>query len=206
MLNLDLMERLYNAKAFDRLLHAVVNNGLETPLPLRVRLSNAPAGAVAIALRRAVQLDYGRSDLTDRMARFLLAAQADDGSFDSDPLITAAAAAAWGRLLADRHADPDPHVAHAREAALVALAAMQDDDGLFQAAADRTEQDRALTAAFVLFLLAGDDTFRQTVRIADLCRWFEQRHDRLDRDTERLWRMSRKAPKRTRRRRAALAA
>ena len=118
MLNLDLIERLYDAKAFDRLLDAVVANGLELPLPLRVRLSQAPAGAVAVALRRAVQLAYGQSDLTDRMAKPLLAAQEDDGSFDSDPLITAAAVAAWGRLLADRRAEPDSPVAHAREAAM----------------------------------------------------------------------------------------
>ena len=206
MLNLDLIERLYDAKAFDRLLDAVVANGLELPLPLRVRLSQAPAGAVAVALRRAVQLAYGQSDLTDRMAKSLLAAQEDDGSFDSDPLITAAAVAAWGRLLADRRAEPDSPVAHAREAAMAALAGMQDDDGLFHAASDRTEEDRALTASFVLFLLAGDDTFRRTLRIADLCSWFEQRHDQLDSAAERLWRMSRTPTKPTRRRRAALAA
>ena len=200
MLNLQLIERLFDAKAFDRLLSGVVANGLELPLPLQVRLSQAPAGAVAMALRRATELAYGGTDLARRLAGFLLMDQAEDGSFDADPLITAAAAAALGRLPAQRDAGIGPTIVHAKEAAIVALAGMQAEDGLFFSSMDRSSEDRALTAAFVLFLLGGDDLFRRAIRIADLCRWFEQRHDQLDRSTRRLWRMSGVGVRRTRRR------
>ena len=82
MLNLNLIERLFDAKAYDRLLSAVAANGLELPLPLQVRLSQAPAGAVAMALRRTTELAYGRTDLAHRLAGFLLASQGEDGSFE----------------------------------------------------------------------------------------------------------------------------
>ena len=200
MLNLNLIERLFDAKAFDRLLNSVAANGLELPLPLQVRLSQAPAGGVAMALRRATELAYGRTDLARRLSDFLLADQGEDGSFDGDPLITAAAAAALGRLPTQRDTDIGPTIVYAREAAIVALAGMQAEDGLFFSDIDRSSEDRALTAAFVLFLLGGDDLFRRAIRIADLCRWFEQRHDQLDRSTRRLWRMSGVGVRKTRRR------
>ena len=205
MLSTDLIGRLFGGQRYDRLLAVVVANGLELPLPLRVRLSQAPAGAVALGLRRAVELSYSRTPLSRQMAQFLLDTQDDNGAFEADTVITGAAAAALGRLLAE-HPAAQPAVRQARERALAALAEMQHDDGLFQSPNDRTLEDRALAAAFVLFLLAGDDGFRQAVRIADLWNWFEQRHERLDRATERLWRMSRAETKAPRRRKAALAA
>ncbi len=67
---------------------------------------------------------------------------------------------------------------------------MQDQDGLFNAPADRTEQDRALTAAFILLLLVRDDEFRQSVRSAELFDWFEQHQDQLEPQTRRLWTMA----------------
>ena len=74
--------------------------------------------------------------------------------------------------------------------ALMALAAMQCDDGLFGFDQDRTEQDRALVAAFVLYMLSGDCEFRQAIRFADLSRWFEQNHNGLDDATAQLWQLS----------------
>ncbi len=191
MLSLNLIERLFDAREFDRLLDSVAGNGLELPLPLRIGLSQAAAGVVAVALRRTVDLSYTHTLLAERMATFLLAAQSDDGSFDADPLITAAAAAAWGRMLTERHAGPGSPIAAGRTMAMAALAQMQTDDGLFRSTNDRSLEDMEMTAAFVLFLLGNDDAFCSAIRIADLCRWFEQRHARLDRMTQRLWQMSR---------------
>ena len=206
MLSIHMIERLFDGGSFDRLLNAVAANGLELPLPLRVRLSQAPAGAVALGLRRVVELTYGPTALSGRMTRFLLDVQHADGSFGDDPAITAAAAAALGRLLAEQPPAPALAVAQARQTALAALAAMQADDGLFDVGIERSLEDRALTAAFVLLLLGGDETFHQAVRSAELCRWFEQRHGRLDRLTERLWRMSRAETRVPRRPNAAVAA
>ena len=43
---------------------------------------------------------------------------------------------------------------------------MQDEHGLFSHGDDHTEQDRALTSAFVLFLLARLAGFREAARFA----------------------------------------
>jgi len=56
--------------------------------------------------------------------------------------------------------------------------------------ADHTEQDRALTSVFVLFLLARLGSFREAVRFADLMTWLDERADRLDEDTQQLYHMA----------------
>ena len=206
MLTVNLIQRLIDQRAFDRLLEAVSANGMQLPLPLRVRLGQTPSAPLALGLRRLVELTYHRTALSRQMARLLLDSQDADGSFDGDPVITATAVAALGRLLAEQPSAGDSAICQARVHALAALAAMQDDDGLFRTASDRTREDRAMAAAFVLYQLGGDDAFRQTVRIADLWRWFEQHDDRLDGPTQGLWRMGRCQIGTPRRPDAALAA
>jgi hypothetical protein len=96
-----------------------------------------------------------------------------------------AAAAAIAQVTQD-----DAALAPLGERVLADLAATQRDDGLLAGPDDRTQQDRALTSAFVLCLLAGDERFRQTVRFADLMSWFEQHADELDGQTRSLWRLA----------------
>ena len=191
MLSVNLIDRFFRARRYEPLLEGLATNGMVLPLPLRVRLSQSPVPAVALGLRRLVELTYGPTSLSGEMTGFLLAAQAEDGSFDGDPLATAAAAAALGRVIHEQPAAADQAVTAARGRALAALAAMQNDSDLFDGCDDGTEQDRALTGAFVLYLLAGDDDFRQSVRYGDLMNWFEQHRDRLDADTNQLWRIAR---------------
>lgn len=190
MLSINLIERLFEAKRFCRLLEAVADNGLGLPLPLRVRLSQSPVPALAMALGRVLDLAYGHSSLSRQMADELLTHQREDGSFGGDPLVTACGAAALGRLLDEPVADDADILGRAHESALAALGGMQDGQGLFQCDNDRTDQQRELIAAFILFLLAGDERFRTSVRMAELLDWFDRRHNRLDDDTTRLWRMA----------------
>jgi hypothetical protein len=189
VLTVNNIQKLFDAKAYGRLLNAVAGNGLELPRALGARLARVPAGAVALGLRRVVELTYHPTDLSGRMAQFLIATQDRDGSFERDPVVTAMAAAAWGRMLAEQPAGATPQIVAAKEHALGALALMQQDDGLFDTSADWTCADRALTGAFVFYTLADDEAFGKAVNIAALWRWFEQRHRTLERDTERLWRM-----------------
>jgi hypothetical protein len=191
MLSVNLIERLFEARRFCRLLEAVADNGLGLPLPLRVRLSQSPVPAVAMGLGRVLDLTYGHTALSRQMAAELLSHQREDGSFGGDPLITACGAATLGRLLDEPATDHADVIGRAHEGALAALASMQGGDGLFQCDNDRTDQQRELIAAFILFLLAADERFRTSLRMAELLDWFDCRHDHMDDDTRRLWRMAR---------------
>lgn len=190
MISVNLIQRLFETRRHEQLLDAIAANGMELPLPLRARLAQTDIAPVALGLKRVTELTYGPTALTSTMTRYLLDRTQNSADYSRDPLATAAVAAA----LADpgngmQSADDDAE--QARYAAIAALAGMQADDGLFTSPDDRSEQDRALVAAFVLLLLAGDETFRLAVRTADLFNYFDEREDRLDRATERLWRMAR---------------
>ncbi|MEX0655053.1 MAG: hypothetical protein WD534_00315 [Phycisphaeraceae bacterium] len=194
MLSLHRIQKQFTTGDHEKLLDGVLANGLRLPLPLRVRLSQGPAAAIALGLRRVVELTYGPTPLSRAMTDALLACQTDTGAFTADdqpdPLVTAAAVAAMSLVRADHPAAVTPALEAAHERALVALAQMQGADGLFHAGDDRSDADRARTAAFVLRLLAADAAFRQSVRLADLCNWFESRLPRLEPATADLYRLA----------------
>jgi hypothetical protein len=190
MITANLIQRHYQAGHLDQLLVAV-SGGLNLPLSLRIRLSQSPACALALGLRRLAELTYGPTDLGREMIDELLGCQDADGSFASDPLATACAAAALVRLGGERDQWADGRIEPACERALAALAAMQGDDGLLAYPTDRTWQQRALVNAFILFLLAHDAAFRAAMRLAELMDWFEQCQDRLEPATESYWLMAR---------------
>lgn len=205
MLSVNLIERLFNSGRHEQLLAAVAGNGLVLPLALRIRLTQSSVAAVALGLRRTVELTYGPTSLSRAMTRRLLEWQEPDGSFGRDPAVTATAVVALRRVLSDQpQVDSDGQIVAATEQALAALASMQSAEGDapavlpggFAASEDRCDRDAALTTAFVLYLLADDSAFRQAVRFADLLDWFEQHPHELDADTDRLWQMARTAPRR----------
>lgn len=194
MLTAHVIDRLIFAADTHRLVQSLADNGMVCPLPLRARLSH-PAAAHGLALRRLAQLTYGPTPTSRRLVADLLDRQQPDGSFpgssDRDPLATAAVAAAFDALLADHPLDDPAVLVNPRDRALAALAAMQQPDGTFAGPDDRTEQDRQLTSAFVLFLLGHDDAFRAAVRLADLLSYFDEHAGRLDPEITDLLEMSR---------------
>ena len=199
MLSMHLIDRLFRSGQYDKMLQGLSDNGMDLPLPLRVRLSQSPVSALALGLRRVVDLTYGPTPLSEQMVAGLLEAQDESGSFQGDPLATALAAGALTRLIHEHeslagHDDGsvvDPHLPVARDRALAALAGMQDGDGLFAFRNDRTWQDRALVGAFICWQLGGDDAFRAAVRFVDLLDWFEQHGDALERQTHQVWCLAR---------------
>ena len=196
MLSLNLIDRTLEQREYDRLLRELARNGLIMPLPLRIRLGQGPVAAVALGLRRVVELTYGPTPLARRLVAELLERQRPDGTFadDSDqpcPLATAAAVAALARLLQDQPAAADQYpLQPALSAAYTALATLQQSDALFACPADRTDDDRLLTSAFVLYLLAADTGFRGLSRFAELASRFEQAEDQLDAAVGDLWAMA----------------
>ncbi|MEO1235775.1 MAG: hypothetical protein AAFX76_03185 [Planctomycetota bacterium] len=191
MLSVSLIERTLDTRDYDRLLRGLDDNGLAMPLSLRLRLAEHPAGATGLGLRRLVELTYGPSALSRRLVRALLDDQCEDGTFSAsvgdgrDPLLTACALA--GLAAAADLTPDDPQLADALSRGVVALASLQDGDGLFTAPSDRSLGDRAATTAFILHLLAHHAAFRAAARLYDAHDWFERHGDRLDRSTRRLW-------------------
>ena len=191
MRSVDLIERHFRAGRLDQLLHGLSANGMDLTLALRIRLSQHPACALALALRRLTELAYGPSSLSRTMTSRLLDMQDSDGSFASDPLATACALAAFGQAHAQQQHLVDPEIGPACQRALAALAAMQADDGLISHPCDRTWQQRAMVSAFILHLLAHDAEFRGAIRLAEMMDWFEQHQDQLEPETEQDWLMAR---------------
>ncbi|MEX2216995.1 MAG: hypothetical protein WD768_22980 [Phycisphaeraceae bacterium] len=204
MLNVHQITRHLKAGHLDSLLRGTTPLGIELSLPLETRISQQPAAVIALALRRIVELTYGPAEACRLTLASLLRLANADGSFGdggTDPqgrsrgdcLATAAVADALSRMLSENHAThADRQAAFAsRDAALIALAGMQEADGLFISGNDRTQEDRTLTAAFILALLAGCAEFRSQVRFADLLNWFDDHSDRLDDTCDTLFRLAR---------------
>lgn len=193
MLSIHHIERYYRQGHFELLLRGVSPHAIELPLPLIVRLSQQPAAVVALALRRVTEMSYGPTRFSRVLVADLLRRQSPDGSFDGDPLSTAAAADALGRVLTEHGghgSQPVDRIAAARDAALVSLGVMQTGAGLLAGPADRTEQDAALSSAFILSLLACDPAFRAAVRYHDLLDYFADHDARLSDATAQLWRFA----------------
>ncbi len=193
MLSATHIQKLFDSGDHGRMIGCLAQNGAALPLPLQARLSQ-PAAAIGLGLRRLCELIYGPTSLSRAMVDTLIQSQLPDGTFagcvDRDPLTTAAAAAGLAASLREHQADMQSPSAEALDRAFVGLSAMQDDEGLFRHSDDRTEQDRALTSAFVLFLLARLPQFRESIRFAELMTWFDERADRLDEDTAQLYHMA----------------
>lgn len=192
MLSATHIQKLFESQDHSRMIGCLADNGTALPLPLQARLTQS-AAAIGLGLRRLSELTYGSTPLSRAMTEALLRQQQADGTFpgsvDRDPLTTAAAVAGLAAVLREQSI-PDARLSDALEQALAALAAMQDAQGLFRHSDDRTQQDRALTSAFVLLLLARLPRFRETVRFAELMTWFDERADRLEPDTTELYHMA----------------
>ncbi len=67
---------------------------------------------------------------------------------------------------------------------------MQGADELFVGGDHCAVEERALVAAYICWLLAGDMAFHGAVRFDHLSAWFETHQDQLDAATVRLWRMA----------------
>jgi hypothetical protein len=190
------IKRHFEAQDHGRLIGCLAENGTAMPLMLQARLTQSVA-ATGLGLRRLVELTYGPTVLSREMTAVLLDGQVADGSFQGtsgrDPLATAAAVAGLTAVLREHHGRDTqdcPELADALDRGLASLGGMQMEDGLFCHGDDRTIEDRALTSAFVLFLLARLPGFREAIRFADLMTWFDERADRLDDETLELYQMA----------------
>ncbi len=192
MLSINLIARLARNERYDSLLEGLSSNGMAMPLSLRIRLTNTPAAVVALGLRRILELTAGPTQAANALLLQLLAMQLPDGSFDEDPVATAAAANVIELAIEGKAVSPADHdsLQSVRHHAFAALSAMQDHDALLYSRHDRTLADRTLGSALALWLVGSDELFRASIRYADLLTWFESNEDCLDPAADRFWQMA----------------
>lgn len=192
MLSINLIARMAKAERFDSLVEGLSESGLSLPLALRMRLTNAPAAAVAMGLLRVLELTAGPTPAIHALLQLLPGMQAADGSFGRDPIATAAAASAIETAIAQKAVSPADYaqLRDSRFQALSALPAMQDASGLLHGPLDRTGDDRVLTSAFTLWLTGGDEAVRSSLRFAELMTWFESHEDQIDAASDRYWQLA----------------
>lgn len=201
MLSIHTIDRTLETADHDRLLRDLGRNGLVMPLPLRSQLAQNRVGAVALGLRRVIELTYNPTHLTRQLVDQLLSDQDTSGCWrdaDDQPsaLLTAAAGAALGRCLRDHDGmlgDQTQPIQRGYAQALTALSVLQQPDGGFAGPTDRTKEDRLLTTAFIAYLMVDDPAFAATCRGHALLSLLEDALDRADRATAELIEMARLA-------------
>ena len=209
MISISLIERSLESRDHDRLLRELAANGLILPLSLRMQLGRSPAAVKGLALRRVIELTYGPTplsrDLTAALTASLAPAEgrgrhdAAESGFElnaksvqpddeaGDPLILAAVLAGLAAAAEDQPAAADERVTQTVTHGYATLACLQDADGLFTTANDRSLADRALTTAFIVGLLGSRPGFTRRLRLHELFTWFDRRDGQLDRHTQQLW-------------------
>jgi hypothetical protein len=170
------IERLWDAKAWGRLLRELLENRAESSTRLEVEVHSLVAAA-AMAMIRLDELGQSHTPLFGRLIRTLLASQDPDGGW-RDPATTALCLRA---LLIDRGQGL------AIDRGLRYLGTMQKDEGAWPNEPIRRMGADGFTSALVMFHLSDAPAFRAAVRFDDAVRWFTRHADELDNEAKRLW-------------------
>ncbi|HEY7118238.1 MAG TPA: hypothetical protein VH475_16745 [Tepidisphaeraceae bacterium] len=171
------IERLWNARQYDRLVRELLAARPEFSHRLVVELSKAVPVA-ALALIRLDELSQGYHSLNQTLIRTILAAQEGDGGW-GDPLLTALCLRA---LMCNRGQGI------AIDRGLNYLSDLQKSEGAWPAVPIRRTAADAYVSAFVLFQLGDQEAFRTVIRFDAAVKWLAQNQASLDDDSQRLWR------------------
>ena len=177
MITVRQIERLWDARAYPRLLGVLLAMRPEDSPTLQIQLAR-PVPVAAMAILRLDELNQSHADIVPRLLRMILAAQDADGGW-GDPLTTAVAL----RALLCSHGQ-----GAAVERAVRYLADLQKTEGIWPRIPFRRMSGDALVSASILYHLADQPLFAQAVRVADAVAWFESHGRELDPDAARLWR------------------
>lgn len=177
MVTVRQLERLWQARQYDRMLRLFMEMRPEASVRLVTQLARSiPVAAMAVL--RLDELNQAHTPFCARMLRAVLAGQEADGGW-GDPLTTAICLRA---LLCSDGDGP------AIGRALTYLANLQKSDGLWPKEPLRRLPADAFVSAFILFHLADDERFGAAVRLDDALGWFRAHGSGLDVETARLWR------------------
>lgn len=177
MITVRQIERLWEGRAYDRLVGELLSLRIEDSTRLRSLLSGS-LPAAAMGLIRLDELNQSHHPIAQKLIRRLLASQAPDGGWE-DPLITALCIRA---LLTSNGQGP------AIERAIRYLADLQKSDGAWPKEPIRRLAADSFTTVFILFELTSQEPFRAAVRLDDAIRWVQINEGELDEPSKKLWR------------------
>ncbi|MAX24450.1 MAG: hypothetical protein CMJ19_08090 [Phycisphaeraceae bacterium] len=172
---------------------------MQLPQTLADHLQSHPVCATSLALKRSLEVTYGRPDATTgKMVDFLLQAQEADGSFGFAPLPTACGLAALHSVLNMAPLGSLPAIRpqtlnRAYESAKSAILTMLNDEakhGLVCCCPEQTPlltQSDALDWAYVLLLLSDDPQLANHPAADQLHHWFYQHQRQLPQATMQIW-------------------
>jgi hypothetical protein len=169
------IQRLWDARKHQQLLHLLIGNRPENSVRLEPASTCIPAAAMGAI--RLDELNQSHVPLYTTFVKTLVATQEKDGGW-GDPMTTALCLRA---LMAGKGAGL------AIERGLVYLANLQKTEGIWPKIPIRRTPVEPLGSAFVLYQLGEDARFRAAVRFEDAVNWFETHESTLDAEIRRLW-------------------
>jgi hypothetical protein len=176
MMTVRQIERLWNARAYPRLLHTLLTIRPEAALRLEGDLDSRSASC-AIAMIRLEELNQSHTEMYRSLLKALIAYQSLDGSW-TDPLTTSLCLRA---LLAGHGSG------RSVDLGLSYLSNLQKDEGIWPNEPIRRMPADAYVSAFILYQLSTYAQFRDSIRFSDAVQWFEQNEAKLDPPTRELW-------------------
>jgi hypothetical protein len=176
MMTIRQIERMWNAKSYERLFRELIAARPEGSLRAQMQLAQ-PMATAAMGLVRLYELNQEYTPVYATLLRALLAGQQADGGW-GDPMTTALSLRA---LLLGQGAG------QAVQRGLGYLAALQKSEGIWPNVPIRRMPADPYVSAFVLYQLAEHAEFRTAVRFLDAVNWFEQNEPTLDAETRTLW-------------------
>jgi len=186
MMTVRQIERHWNARNYGRLLADLLAARPEASLHLGIDMARPPAAAAAaLAIIRLDELSQSDRKVHQPLLRAILSAQQADGGW-GDFVITALCLRA---LLCGNGNGI------AIERGMKYLADLQKPEGIWPNVPIRRMPADPYVSALILYQLADQPRFRQTIRIGDAVKWFARNQPNLDAESRELWqRASRRCP------------
>lgn len=176
MITVRHIEKFWKSRTWGKLVPELLANRPEGSARLETELHSLVAAA-GLAMIRMDELQQSHTPLFGKLLRTVLCSQDPDGGW-RDPATTAVCLRAL--RIGDGHG-------LAIDRGIQYLANMQKDEGAWPRVPIRRTDADGFVSAYVLFMLADDEQFRECVRFDDAVAWFERHHAALDDDARRLW-------------------
>ncbi len=176
MITVRQIEKLWNGKAYERLLEQLISPRPEACPQLLGSLSGS-AAAAAMAIIRLDELSQSYVPFYSQLIRILISTQREDGGW-GDTITTALCL----RALLCGQGD-----GQAIARGMDSLASLQKPEGIWPSIPARRMPADAYASAFVLFNLGNSEAFRQRVGFDQAIAWFEANEIALDEPTRKLW-------------------
>ncbi|MGD0461384.1 MAG: hypothetical protein ABSB74_02740 [Tepidisphaeraceae bacterium] len=176
MLTVRYIERLWDARKYDRLLQELIAPRVEAVAAGELTHTSM-ASAAALAVVRLDELHSPHAPICPRLIRTLIATQKSDGGWGD-----VASTALCLRALSLQNGE-----GLAIAGGMGYLATLQQPAGIWPKLPIRRMPEDALVSAFALLQLGDNDLFRATVRFDAAFAWFESHRWILEPDALSLW-------------------